>query len=318
MPGYGIASFIGLGRETTWGTAVAASRYFQALNESLAESRDRFELINMAGRYAEPDDMAGLRRIAGDVSFAGYPQILGDALYGTCGVWSQTTVLSGFLHSHVFTMAETEAGSLNSLPGYTFEVFRDVTSSQQYSGMQFSQLQLGLAPNQELRVQASMIGRGHTDIAKTTPTFPSSAATPFAFDTVSIGVGGTATGRFEAFNMTINNNLESVPTLNSSLLIRAIRRTGFAMIRIGGSMSFEDISEYLDFKNQTERQITLNLTRANSFSLAFDFPRVVYTSFPLGVGGRERQVISFEGRVLYHAGSATAMKATMVNITSGY
>lgn len=319
MPaGYGFAGHVGFAKESSGGTAVAATNYVEALSESLAANIDRFDTVNITGRFAEPDDSAGIVRVSGDIVAPFHPEEMGFFLLGVTGVQSNTVVLSGGLHTHNFTMATADWDTSYPQIPLTFEIFRDVTSSQQYNGCNVSAVQLALAPNQDLRMTASIIGTGHAELAKTTPTFTNSPAEGFTFDTASISIGGAASAIVEAMTINIDNQLEGVPVLNNSTSIAKIRRSGPQMVRLSGSLSFEDITEYENFRNQTEQAFLLNVTKANSFSMLIDMPRVVYTAFPLGMSGRERQVIGFEGIARYHTGSLSAIEFDLTNTTSGY
>ena len=42
MPPYGMQGHIGIAEESVWGTAIAATDYFKALNESLETDIERF------------------------------------------------------------------------------------------------------------------------------------------------------------------------------------------------------------------------------------------------------------------------------------
>ena len=300
------------------GTAVAAARYLEALSESLTLSIDRFDVRNIVARYAEPDDMAGMQRISGDLVFPGHPESIAHMLLAGMGVQSNTSVLSGFLYTHRFLMATTENAGNNPLPPYTLEIFRDVTSSQQYRGVQVSQFALALGPNSPLRMTAGLLARSTVNLTATTASFPGSPTDPFAFDTCSITLGGAATALVENFNLSVNNQLEGVPTLDSSTIIAKIRRTGPALVRLSGSLAFENITDYQRFVGQTEIAIQADLFRANSFSMAIDIPRFVYNAFPLGIGDRGRKVVGFEGICRYHTGSAQALEIRVTNTSSGF
>jgi hypothetical protein len=215
-------------------------------------------------------------------------------------------------------MANADWDSVYSQRPITFEIFRDVTSSQQYAGCNISALSMNVAPNQALQVTANIVGKSMLELAKTTPTFPGSPVNPLAFDTCSIEVGGNATALIEGITTNIDNQLEGVPSLNNSTVIRAIRRTGPQMFRLSGNIAFEDITEMEEFRNQTERQFIISQTRANSFQFIQDFPRVVYNTFAPVMAGRDRIVVGFEGIARYHSGSANAGKFTVTNNTSGY
>lgn len=311
--GYGMLGFVGVGRETTWGTPVAAASYFEAMSEGLAATLDRFETRNIIAGLYEPDDTTGVLRVAGPVATALYPQNGLYLLNGAMGISSVTVVLSGLLFKNELYMAASDTSSNNPLPSYTYEVFRDVTSSQQYAGMLVNRLRLSAAPNGPLMAEAELVGKNMVHIAKTTPTFVGSSAQPFMFDTASLQIAGAAVAHVEQFEISIDNQLEGVPTLNNSTTIARIRRTGPQMIGFGGTLSFEDITDFDRFLNQTEFAFKASFIKAASFSAILDLPRVVYTAFPTGVNGRGRQTVAVQGKARYLATSASAFMATVTN-----
>lgn len=318
MPGYGINGHIGFAKETSGGTPVAASNYVVGISEDVSASIDRFEPINIHGKYAEPDDYAGVRRIGGNIVMPAMATQMGFFLLGAMGLQSNTVILSGMLSRHEFRMATSDWDAKFANRPFTFEIFRDVGSSHQYAGCNISQLQIGNAPNQEVRMTAGIIGKSVASIAKTTPAYTSSPSAPFTFDTASISIGGSGIDKCEAFNLTINNQLSGVPTLNNSSEISRIRRNGPQIVRLSGTMSFEDFTEYDDFIAQTERQITISVRRASSFQMIIDIPRFVYTAYPVGIPGRDRMTVSFDGTARYSTTSASSIKIDLYNTTSGY
>lgn len=319
MAGAGFGGYIGFAKESSGGTPIAATDFIEAFSESLTLSMDRFETANIVGgAFYEADDMAGVRRLAGDIVFAAHPEELGFFLLGATGIQSTTEVLSGFLYTNEFTMRTTDFDESFAQDPYTFEIFRDVTSAQQYSGANLSGLSLNVVPNQDLRVTASIMSKGFSVVARQTATFTNSPTDPLAFDTASIQLGGSATELLEALTVSIDSQLEGIASLNSSTLIRGIRRTGPQLIRVTGTIAFENLTEYTRFVDQTEFAIAANFTRADSFSLLMELPRVVYTTFPVSIGGRERITVDFDGQGRYHTGSLNAIKFSLTNTTSGY
>lgn len=316
--GYGMLGHVGIGKETTWGTAVTATDYFESLNEGITAVPDRFETRNIVGGMYEPDDEAGVLRIAGDVTLPGHPVPLGHLLYGALGNNSGSVVVSGFLFENKFNVKASDTSSLHPLPSYTFEVFRDVGSAQQYDGVQFAALTMAVQPNQELRCTASIIGKGTQNIEATTPSFPGSPVGFFQFDTASISLNGTGVSIVEALSVAIDNQLEGIPALNASTEIARVKRTGPPTVRVSGTVVLEDIVEYQKLINQTEFPMVINMTKANSFTLMIEVPRLVYTGFPLGMAGRERQTVSFNATGRYHTGSAAAIEVTLTNTKSDY
>lgn len=316
----GLAGYLGLAKESTWGTAVEATDYAELNSENVRLDIDRFEIKDVIGGFYEPDDAAGINRIAGSLTLPAYPEVLGHFLRGIMGAptTSVTVVVSGFLHTHKFLTPVADYAAGEPVPPYTFEVFRDVTSSNQYAGVNMNTLELNAQPNQALQLTAGVIGKSTSVVSKTSPTFVSSPVNPFTFDTCSLGIGGSGTALVEALTITIDNALEGIPALNASAAIARVRRTGAQTIKVAGTIDFDNLTEYDAFVNQTEQAMIANFTKADSFQLTIDMPRVVYTAFPLGMDGRGRQLVSFEGMVRYKTTSATAIEINLTTTSSGF
>lgn len=309
---------IGFGKQSAYGSTAAITDFVEALSENLTLSIDRFDVANIVGTPNEPDDMAGLRRSAGDIVFPGDPTAIGFALRGMFGVMSGSIVTSGFLWKNEFTRGTSDFSADSPTTPYTIEIFRDVTSSHRYSDAVFNRLVFSIAPNQELRTTVGLIAKTTSVTAKSSPTFPGSPNDPFAFDTASLSIGGSASSLVETLTVTIDNNVEGIAVLNASNEIARVRRRGPQTIMLSGTIGFDNLTEYNNFVNQTEQRIFLNVTRAASFTMLIDIPRVVYTTFPLGMSGRERITVGFEGKARYHSGSGTAIKIDLTNCKSNY
>lgn len=311
----GIQGHFGLGVETTWGTAVAPTAFFEILSESLTEKIERFETRNIIGGLYEPDDQAGLHRSDGDVLFAAHPANFGHALKGAFGVNSISVVISGSLFTNVFTLAQTSTNSLHPLPAYTAEVYRpaatEISTAFRYSGVQVTALQFGVAPNQDLRVTGSLLAKTMAYAAKATPTFPSSPTGFFDFAATSIAIAAAAVSRVEAINIEIDNQLTGVPTLANTNEITRVRRNGPPTVRLSGTLEFESLADYEKFKDQTEQRVTISITRAASFQIIVDVPRAVFTELPIQIPGRERITADFSMMGRYHTGSGNAIKVTL-------
>lgn len=318
---YGFSGYIGLKRESNWGSGSAATSFVEAFNEDLHVEIERFPYKNIIGTMAEGDEIAGVRRVSGSLAFAVHPQNIGPFLMSAFNTSSITAVASGTLWTHTFgspTNSNSEFSSTAPSVPYTLEVFRDVTSATLYTGCLVSALSINFAPNQDVRATVSLVGRGTLATPKQTPTFPSSSAKPFTFDTVSLSVGGSANTKIENLNISIENQYEGIPALNMSTDISKVRRTGPQMVNITGTMDFNSMAEYDEFIAQTETNMKVSVTKAASFQMTIDIPRMVYTAYPLGMPGKERLTVDFTAKGYYHATSATAITVAVTTINSYY
>jgi len=318
--GMGMAGHLGLAKESSWGTpvAVGSGKYVELLSESMTLTIDRFDIKNIAGMYAEADDMAGVNRLAGDVEFPCFPETLGHFCRGVFGAASSVTSLATNLVKNVWKTPTADYASGEPTPPYTFELYRDVTSSQQIAGVVMTSMEFSIQPNQALQAKVGVMGKSQLNIAKTTPTYVTTPSFPFSFDTCSLAIGGAATALIEALTISIDNQLTGFPALNATTNIAKVRRSGPQTVEISGTMDFTNIDEYNKFISQTEQSLQATFTKANSFKLDLIVPRMVYTAFPISVGGKDRVTVSFNGKARYHTGSATAIAIELTTITSAF
>lgn len=315
---YGFAGHIGFAKETNWGsgTAVASGDYLEALSEDISVDIGRFSYKAIIASLGEPDDATGLYRVAGSIRASAHPgqilPILKSALHSVV-----TTSLTGPLYQHKFITTSGGQDFSADCPTqpYTIEVFRDVASSMQYTGCIVNALTFTFGEG-AVMIESTWVGRGAASIAKTTPTFCSTPGKPFTFDTVSLGLGGAGTALIETLTVKVNNNMEGLGALNLSNAIAKIRRNNHQMVEVTGTLDFNSLTEYYNFLNQTEQRMTVNVTKAASFAMLVDIPRLVYTAFPTGIPGRERLLINFTGKGFVHPGSLNSIAITLTTANS--
>ena len=317
--GLGMMGHVGFAKESSGGVAVAAATYVEALSEGFTRTQEYLDVTNIGGRLSRPDTYRGATMITGAVSMAVDPVTIGAFLQACFGPATRTVVLSGSLWTHAFKPpTDSSWDSRFAAQPYTFEIFRDVGSSQQYAGCNLNQLTISGAFNQALQAETQWLGISETDIAKTSPTFVSDPVDPLGFDTASISIGGAASAIVESFSIGWNNNLEAVGTMRNSREAYKIRRTDFIVPTLNMTIGFEDITDYLRFKNGTEVAVVANFFRAGSFSMAIDLPRVLYTAHLTGIGGRGRQTVEITGEVRYHVGSSAASEVRLTTNVASY
>lgn len=312
---YGFNGFIGVGKETSWGSAVAASEFFEAFTENLQLSLDRFVHRNMTGQIGEPEDNVGINRISGSIVCAAHPQFAGRMLKGVLQS-ATVTSLTGPIYRTDFVTTSGGGDFSSEVPSqpYTIEVYQDATSSMQFAGCVVEALTMDFRPNQAVQMTAEFIGRSDALIAKSSPTFVSTPSKPFMFDTVSLSIGGAGTALIEDLTIKISNGYQGLPALNLSSYIAKVRRGAAQTIEVNGTLDFYDYSQYLQFKNQSVQRLTVSATRASSFQLIVDIPRFIYQQFPVQVGGRDRITVAFMGHGYYDTGSLNAIKVSLFDV----
>lgn len=317
---YGFAGYIGIAKESSWGSgvAVASGDFIEAFSESIQLSLERFSHKAIIASLSEPDDSTGLFRVEGAMRFAANPgQNLHNILRASLNSYDTTSATGPlFRYDFVTTSGGSDFSADVPIQPYTLEIFRDTTSAFRYTGMQLNALSFNFSPNGPVMCDATWIGRGSSVVSKSTATFPASPAKPFNFSTVSLSVGGAGTALIEDLTITINNNLQGLGALNLSQYVAKVRRNNHQMVELSGTLDFANLTEYGNFVNQTEQRFTVSATLASSFGLIFDIPRVVYTAFPVGIPGRERITVGFNGKGFVHQGSGNAIKVSLFTTQS--
>ncbi|MBO8169962.1 MAG: hypothetical protein H0Z35_12380 [Thermoanaerobacteraceae bacterium] len=310
MPGLGAFAHVGLGKETTFGTPVAASDYIKIISESIAHEIEELVLEGLGGVVDEPASLEGLNTVAGDLNVEVHPESIGHLLRSALG----EPVTSGTgPYTHTFTPAQDNFSPVCALPPYTLEVHRDLEQAFQFTGCVVNQLQFNWGVNQKImQATANILGKDVALIAKTTPSFETNE--PFTWHQVNPQVGNplTAIDTISAVQISINNNLEAVPTLNNTKTISRIRRNGFRVVEVQFTFEVEDLAEYNRFKNQEENAFQFEFT-SGSNKIKFDLPKVRYNAFPLGVGGSGRLTVQVSGKAKYDAATGKAIEITLTN-----
>jgi hypothetical protein len=324
MP-YGQLSHVGIGKEVTWGTAVAASDYIKFASEGLTEEIEQVISEAMQGIVDESPSFEGLHNIAGDVSFDVYPNIIGHLLRSAFGapVSSQPDATNNpSVYQHEFTPVQPNFSNICALPPYTFEVHRDLESAFQYAGAVVNDLTFNFGTDTKImQGTAALIAKKLALITKTTPSFE--ATNPFLWNQATITIGGASKNDVQTLQFGVNNSLEGRTTLDGTREISRIWRNGWRTFPVSFTFDLDDLTEFTRFRSQSEVAATIELTGATisgtyNHKLTIEIPKLRYTAFPINVGGAEAITASVEGAAKYDAALAHAMKITLTNTTSSY
>lgn len=324
MP-YGQLSHVGIGKETTWGTAVAASDYIKFASEGLTEEIEQVLSEAQRGIFEEGESFEGLHSISGDVSFDVYPNVLGHLLRAAFGapVTTQPDAAGNpTVYQHVFTPVQSNFSNVCALPPYTFEVNRDLEQAFQYAGAVVNDLTFSFGTdNKIMQGTAAIIAKTLALITKTTPSFEST--NPFLWNQATITLAGTTNADIQTLQFGVNNSLEGRATLNTTKEISRILRNGRRSFPVSFTFDLKDMTEFNRFRNQEEIAAKIELTGgvisgSENYKLTVDLPKLRYTAFPINVGGAESITAQVEGTAKYDNATANAMKITLVNSVASY
>lgn len=309
----GIFSFIGLGKESVWGTPVASTDYLQFISESLTHEIEQLMEAELRGYPDEAPSYEGLNTVRGDITFAVRPATIGHILRSALG--APTTTGTG-PYTHVFTPATANFSTVCALPPYTIEVHRDLASSFQYVGCVVNELTIEQGVGQKvMRATAAILGKSVATITPTTRTLE--ALDPFLWKNAAVTISGSAVTP-ESFRVRIANNLEAFPVLNQTKEVGGIAWNGHRVFEVEFTFNVTNLDEYNRFKNQTEAACVIDITPDANTELKFETNKLRYTAFPLHVGGPGRLTVAVAGKAKWDATLGAAMKVTLKNNVVSY
>lgn len=295
-----MARGLGVGKETTYGTAVSATKYYDILRESLRLRKTLiFDTDSVASREVLKS-ARGIEHVEGDIEMNLNSQEIGHILLSLLG--SVSTSGTG-PYTHTFTPAE-------DLPSLTLRSILDAVTEKIIAGVVVDTFEL-TADVGKARVVVGVLGKSLTFSTPSTPTF--SAQEDFVGGEAIVTLAGT-TKKPRRLTLRINNNLEQIFVLGDY----SMQKPKPKKLDVTGSfeLDFESTTEYNDFLNMTPKDLEITFTKG-SHSIKFDIDKFYYTDARVEVRGRELLVGRFDFRAVKPE-TGNSIKVILVNDDSSY
>ena len=236
---------------------------------------------------------------------------------------------------HVFTpsqddFADGDATKRCPLYPYTIEVHRDQAAAQawQFVGALVNTLNLKFGVDQKiLTATAGILAKDVNRIAKTAVAFPTT--NPFMWHQAVVKIGGVGAGDvtniLESFDITIDNKIVGIPSLNNAYIIRKFYRSAPREVLVNFVTDFEDQAEYDLFVAGTEQKLQIEFTGANIIgdtgyqnTFTLYFPKFRYSTYPISNPGSGRISVGVTGKAKYCEVEDFSHKFTLRNATGDY
>jgi len=242
MPVAANLTFLGIAKETTPGTAVAATNFLPVV--------DVKPKINVA--YLEDNAMRGamakiFNEIPG-VSFCEYEfggpafaDVIGWALAGVLGDVATTGASAPFTHAvSLLNSGQPKTYTISDYNGF---------NTRQFAGCKISEVGLKFAGNGMLEYSAKATGRSFATTSKPTPSF--SAVTPQAAWVGVATVAGSASSLITAGDLTIKRSVEPIHNVDGTQSPYDVFAGGD--LTVSGSLTavYEDDTVYANYLNGT-------------------------------------------------------------------
>lgn len=306
---------IGIGKETTWGTGVAPTAFFNG-TEGISEQRARLrESMNFGTRSRQPAD-AGRLRITGPMNgMHARPIGIGHLLRAALG--APVTSGAEAPYTHVFTPAKTKFSAEAALPPYSVTVKRQPGSPgviHRYAGGQLNQLTLNQPMDDALTADADWIAKAVS--AESDTTLALEAGNRFRFNQLAVTRDSTAFKFLESFGLTINNALETEETLNETDEISAVD-FGDSIITVNMTASFRSALAYADFTGNDPQAWLFTWTNGTS-ELEISIPRLNIEEWSAPISGPGRMQVSCTGVAEYDTSAGYELQITLKNSQATY
>lgn len=244
-------SFLGIAKETTKGTAAAATDYIPVVSMSPRDVVMYLPDKGMRGSQVELyNEIAG--PTMSEFGFEGdvFPDTIGYALAGLLGDVVTTGASAPF--SHVMAVKNSGDGQP---PSFTFSDYNAVTT-RQFAAMQFAELGFKFSGDGLLTYSAKAIGNASVTTSKPTQSF--STVTPIAAWRGAVTIGGSASVTLIDGSCDLKRAVSAIHTLDGTAQPYKIW---------GGPVS---ASGKLNFVAEDESELTRYLTNTQP-SLVLDF-----------------------------------------------
>lgn len=319
---YGMKTNIGISFQNSYGTALASSIYWVPfLSEGFAVGKEQIVAENMNGVFDEGINYEGTNANEGPLEVEANPISLGVLFKAMFG--APATVTSGAYYTHTFKPRTADFDAYCAqIPVTVTKDLGDSGSAHRFYDMAASKLSLSVANGELLKASIEFMGGKYSQIVAPAASYPSGKA--WTWDVASVALGGAANGDISELNLELDEALENKYTLNNTKTPSRTKRSGRRTLSVGGTLIFDNQTEYQQFLSQTERNLTLHLQGTTAVqsgyydALTIIVPLLRYTEFKPVAGGAEKLEVGFTGKGVYSTTSATALHLILANTQAAY
>ena len=275
MPGVN-SKYFGLGEETAWGTAVAATRSFEIRNDDFVQvfSPEEVGETTYASQEGElPHNSAmTLEKVTGSIDAAFYRHGQGLLLKGLLGAATTPAAVTGSTNArHTRTYTTTPDGPTNSYTGRVGRSRRvsDLSSEEVeefvYTGLVIGGWEIKAERGSPLSLMVNFVGKEETPggaaVAQTYPALTDAGF--FQSSNAGLSVAGVAVDEFSGLTITADYKLnDAKKTLNSDAnIIRPIRQgIPEVSVSLSGGIYSSDVATDLYAKLRSGEGVAVSLT----------------------------------------------------------
>lgn len=323
MPGTGRLAHIGVGKQTAWGTPVAAAAYLRFVSEALSTTIEEVVSQQIQSVPDQGPIYQGAESHSGEIVFEAHPNVLGWFLLSALGPVTTTQVDVGVRWRHEFTKRVSDFSTESFAQPLTLEIHRDLGQAFQYADAVVNRLALsfGTAQQKVCRVTASVLARNVGRITATSPSFEATQA--FRYHQAAITLPDpTAFNTLRELEVTIDNGLRPIELLDGTRLAARLLAEEARVVTVAGAMIMSS-AEWDELRNASERALKVVFTGptlgTGTYKMTIEVPRFRYSAYDLGVASHGLQFVRFTGKGRYDSAvAASPVKITLENSQGAY
>jgi hypothetical protein len=253
MPQPTFRSFLGIAKEATFGTAVAATAFIPVKS---MKPKDKLTLLDDAGQRGSMVDSYG--KIPGplvsEYDFDGdvFPDTIGFPLTGVLG--DITTTGASAPYTHALAVLNTGTGQP---PSYTLSDYYAITT-RQYAGAKFSEVSMKFSGDGLLTYSAKATALGSATTSVPTPSY--TAVTPIAGWTGAVTIGGSASTILVDGEVSIKRPVDIIHTVDATQAPYALW-SGKVTVSGKLTMVMEDDAQLLNYLNNSQPSLDINYSQ---------------------------------------------------------
>jgi len=300
------ARHIGVGEETTWGTAVTPTRFYEALSESVQREKAYDEIATIRS-FSTRQIITLNDLVKGDVEILANYDGIGVLFKHLIG--SVDTTGTG-PYTHTFP-ASTGIPSTDRIGlGLTLEFRRDGSLVWTYAGAKITGLSHSFGTDQASRMTFSFLAKGETTgSTATTPSY--STLLPMAPAQATVKFDGTALTA-PSVVLTAENPVDETFVLGSTTLAKEPDRSDVIKVTASVEVLFDSFAQYQKFQDDDDVDVEIVSTNGTE-SLTYNLNKCRITQATPHMSGRERLKATYEITSFYNSDATENLQIVLVN-----
>jgi len=313
-----MARYLGIAKETVYGTPVTPTKFIDVVKEDFAASQEILLDDTVRGRdYYKQSP--GAVKVGGGFDFFVAPENgIGQLLYFALGAVSSAQQGGTSAYLHTITPADDP-------PSFTVEKGMDAITGLQYPGCKIAKLVLKTVRKEKLSCSVDVVGKTEKVVSLSTPSW--SNLPDFTFVQGSYKLNTVANGDIIGAEIRIFNALKEEEYRPAARVVGKLP-VGVRKVEGNFDLEFTDKSQLERFYGATlatEPQATLTgvaldflwegatIEGAYKYSLELEIPQIYYTIAKAVLNKRELIVQNVEFQAIYDATATYVARAKLQN-----